>query len=621
MSESNNPSRHSSQPDSSVPDLSQDAHISPSPVPPGSTEWYSGWEDFSADDVNSSSSLENSSPASEAPHRWQDFPNAISTDATERQSLYHPSTSTPATSRPEPTIIEGMLDSPSSQVMPPISQPTPPLSQSVPPSTRVEDITPNSESNFSELVSLIQELNQCNNALLDRVSQLEEELEHQLTQSHFSVRSHSSNQVTTGSQAVLEQTERVAELENHLEFVEQTNKRQQILIETLTGQLQSSQERVAQLERECASLQQRYNEQAQMLMQSESANRDLQSRLQRQQRYTLQFKVALERCLEVPPPSYGLAGEQVNPELATGYESQEDFSSPMLLPKVQRIQPWSAHSTTERLSLVQEMEGAGTPETTSPATTSDPVQSRAIAAPQPTETILTNLTSLKAKTMKPSQLAVSQAAAESFSTSTGEDLPLEAALAASSLSASDTPLTGINPEFMGTLAPEVIQSSIVHLESALPENWAELSTSVAATAGDVELWEDLARLIEVSAADVLKASLAKNRADLNELQLTSIQTPALTQVEPHEAPVMEAIAEHPTPPLPETPSHDNKKVSPIRLWNETKPQTIASAAPGTEIDEASNPFTLNPSWPSPLVHPLRQSKKRKSLAAVDLPKF
>lgn len=615
MSEPNNPSRNPSQPDSSTPDLSLEADISPSQVPPGSTEWYSGWEDFSADDVNSSSSLENSSPVPEAPHRWQDFPNAISTDATERQSLYHSSTATSATARPEPTfpkptlpgptlpgatIIEGMLDSPSSQVMPP-------LSPSTPSAVRVEDITPSPQTNVSELVNLIQELNQCNNALLDRVSQLEEELEHQLTQSHF-LRAQPAQPAPTVSP--VSGQEKVAELENHLEFVEQTNKRQQILIETLTGQLQSSQERVAQLERECASLQQRFNEQAQLLMQSESANRDLQARLQRQQRYTLQFKAALEKCLEVPPPSYGLMGGQDSPEIAIGDESQENFSPYMLLPKVQRIQPWSAHPTTDRSVVPGEEESGSEP--------SDAVPMRAIAlSPQPTATVLTHLTSLKM--MKPSQSATLQTGAESFPSSSSKALNPEAvSAAASQLDESDAGSTGIDPEFMGTLSPDVIQASMVHLENALPENWAELSTRMAATATDTELWEDLARLIEVSAADVLKASLAKNRADFGELQLTSIQTPATAEVEFPETSGGEAAIAEPTP-LPD-PSHENKKVTPIRLWNESKPQ-VASSTQTPEIDEAANPFTLNPSWPSPLVHPLRQSKKRKSLAAVDLPKF
>ncbi|HBK66050.1 MAG TPA: hypothetical protein DD000_21825, partial [Cyanobacteria bacterium UBA11166] len=80
-----------------------------------------------------------------------------------------------------------------------------------------------------------------------------------------------------------------------LESSHQSGQRQQILIETLSEQLQSSQERVAQLERECSLTQQRYNEQSHQLVQEANACRELKIRLQRQQQQTLQFKIALEK--------------------------------------------------------------------------------------------------------------------------------------------------------------------------------------------------------------------------------------------------------------------------------------------------------------------------------------
>ncbi|HEY9845616.1 MAG TPA: hypothetical protein V6D03_05400, partial [Candidatus Caenarcaniphilales bacterium] len=76
---------------------------------------------------------------------------------------------------------------------------------------------------------------------------------------------------------------------------------QQNLIESLTEQLASSQAHLAQLELQLASVQQRYEEKSQLLQQSEATCQDLRTRLGRQQQQTLQFKTALERCLETTP--------------------------------------------------------------------------------------------------------------------------------------------------------------------------------------------------------------------------------------------------------------------------------------------------------------------------------
>ena len=94
--------------------------------------------------------------------------------------------------------------------------------------------------------------------------------------------------------------EHLRSLFHKLEASHQTVQRQQILIETLTKQLESSQQRLGQLERECFLARQSYNEQSHQLVQTENACRELHTRLSRQQSQTMQFKLALEKCLEVP---------------------------------------------------------------------------------------------------------------------------------------------------------------------------------------------------------------------------------------------------------------------------------------------------------------------------------
>ncbi|MGI0490817.1 hypothetical protein ACN4EG_03310 [Alkalinema pantanalense CENA528] len=138
---------------------------------------------------------------------------------------------------------------------------------------------------------------------------------------------------------------RIRDLFQELERSHQTAQKQQILVETLTEQLQTSHEQIAQLERECALAQQRYTEQVQAFHQMEITCRDLRSRLHRQQRYTLQFKAALEKCLDVPTsyvnsPIADALEEQ--PSLAGDLDLHQNQSAKLGIPRSQPVQPWSA---------------------------------------------------------------------------------------------------------------------------------------------------------------------------------------------------------------------------------------------------------------------------------------
>ena len=148
-------------------------------------------------------------------------------------------------------------------------------------------------------------------------------------------------QEISGSQA------RLGDLFVELEQSHRMAQRQQILVETLMDQLQSSHEQIAQLERECASAQARSSEQTQLLLQSEHTGRDLRSRLHRQQRYTLQFKAALEKCLDVPPATaQGFVADLLTADVP------ESPSNPVKLniPRSQPVQPWSAIPESEAKS-------------------------------------------------------------------------------------------------------------------------------------------------------------------------------------------------------------------------------------------------------------------------------
>lgn len=133
--------------------------------------------------------------------------------------------------------------------------------------------------------------------------------------------------------------DQIKQLAHDLDLGHQAHQKQQILVETLTGQLQASQEQVAQLERECALIKQRYDEQVQLTRQAESSCKDLRSRLNRQQQYTLQFKAALEKCLDVPAAQVSIAAETAQ----RAVDAEELCSvSPTSFIKAQPVQPWSA---------------------------------------------------------------------------------------------------------------------------------------------------------------------------------------------------------------------------------------------------------------------------------------
>ena len=235
-------------------------------------------------------------------------------------------------------------------------------------------------NNVDALAALVQDLNQQNHDLLGRISLLEGELDQYK-------RSNGSHGSTTGADLGGDRDdvesgpiqEHVSHLLNQLEFAHQASQRQSIRIESLSTELSSSEARIAQLESENGELQRQFGDRGYRLNQLEQECRDLRLRLQRQQQYTLQFKAALEKCLEVPPPSYGFphapaalsdfdepipmvpSMDEAPPQDA---EDDSNWLVQPLFPKVHHIRPWAANASD---SAVQ-FEGA---DLASVSTTSD----------------------------------------------------------------------------------------------------------------------------------------------------------------------------------------------------------------------------------------------------------
>lgn len=193
--------------------------------------------------------------------------------------------------------------------------------------------------NQTDWFAVAHKLRRYNRDLVKQVANLEQTLleSRQQIQAQIKQQESSDTIIIQQTEELRVSREQMANLYQEVESYHQSNQRQQILVETLSEQLEASQEQVAQLERECVFLQQQCNEQSHLLVQTNNNANELRSRLHRQQRQALQFKAALEKCLEVRessnPNDCDISEESDTSELA--------ISSSTFVPKVQAIQPWS----------------------------------------------------------------------------------------------------------------------------------------------------------------------------------------------------------------------------------------------------------------------------------------
>lgn len=197
-----------------------------------------------------------------------------------------------------------------------------------------------SPAEIATLVTVIQEMRSSNDNLLERVIHLEQALvECQNDLQSYKQRSRAAESMLTQKvQDLASAEERVQFLSHELKTAHHIEQHQQTLVEDLTTRLATSQERLAQMERECALTQANYNEKFHQLVQTENSCRELRTRLIRQQRYTMQLKFALEKCLETPHRSQQCQTEQFSVWTATvGSEPAQS-----LFPKAEPITPWSA---------------------------------------------------------------------------------------------------------------------------------------------------------------------------------------------------------------------------------------------------------------------------------------
>jgi len=198
---------------------------------------------------------------------------------------------------------------------------------------------------FDKLLELNEELRSANNKLYDQI----EELTTALNESQAALQRQKKRSIVAESmfqQQTQELNAAQAQIQSLFEQLENTVKnaqRQESLAESYKGQIELNQQRLAQMERESALIQTKYNEQSQLLSQSENACRELRTRLKRQQRQALQFKAALEKSLETSIPGYDILDDSDSSFSDTIANSKlSKFKRTQPISSIQSIQPWSA---------------------------------------------------------------------------------------------------------------------------------------------------------------------------------------------------------------------------------------------------------------------------------------
>ncbi|MDZ7956625.1 MAG: hypothetical protein RMY34_01750 [Aulosira sp. DedQUE10] len=447
------------------------------------------------------------------------------------------------------------------------------------------------DAEFQKLLALNQELRSANNELYEQVEQLKNELADsqkaiQWQKKRFSVTESMLNQQTQELSAAQEQ---IKSLFEEVETAVQSVQRQEIFIETYKAQLQISQQRLAQLERECSLLQTNYSEQSQQLLQSENSCRELRTRLMRQQRQTLQFKAALEKCLEPPVPGDDGSEDTANRARNTSRQSRFAKKARSLFPNAQPIKPWSAESESlgDNLdsSLKESSASPSHPKTEPPSTPSSPWD---------------------------------WSDREDTSTPAQPNTPPEA-----------VPFLGSSPivkDFSTTPQPAspLVSSSIDELDSLIQMFFAAQPTSTCTPsmstveidvdsnqADDVTIWETVAKTVtDDEETNAVPPQQVVGESDqtvkpFSNKEINYTSSSANNSPKSPSSPVSKTT---------ETPENED-------YWAEiSQLNQVELSVPNVTQDSSDDSATDNQS-PSPVVYPQRPPKGRKSLASVELPNF
>ena len=186
-----------------------------------------------------------------------------------------------------------------------------------------------------------------NRELLDTIVKLERALANSRQKlQDYQQRSLHHNSLVSQQTAQLQNTQ--TQNNNLIEQLQQSQhqeKQQQHQLQILQEKLNTLQETVADLEREYAVLNRDNRDKNQKIVHQEQQISELQQRLQRQQRYSLQYKAALDQCLS--------SGTK---KIPTQKSTENELVSPNPSSPLVSIQPWSSSTIPNQSKSSQEQE-------------------------------------------------------------------------------------------------------------------------------------------------------------------------------------------------------------------------------------------------------------------------
>ncbi len=204
-------------------------------------------------------------------------------------------------------------------------QPNPDTQSKTSPQAK-ESSVKTSDSHNIDWQQLAHKLREHNRKLLKKVFNLEQNLIDvtNQVQEHQKIARQEELTISEQTEKLNHSQEEIAHLSQQLEKERQEIKTQEVLIKNISLQLQVAQEQTAKLERECAVVQENYNQKNYELSTLTEEKEELESRLYRQQQQTLHYKAALEKYSAKENPLEQLPSIKILSQL-----------------KSQPIQPWS----------------------------------------------------------------------------------------------------------------------------------------------------------------------------------------------------------------------------------------------------------------------------------------
>ncbi|MEH1874981.1 hypothetical protein [Nostoc sp.] len=430
------------------------------------------------------------------------------------------------------------------------------------------------DSEFQNLLALNEELRAANNKLYEEVEQLKDNLaeSEKVLQWQKTRSSVSESMLNQHAKELAAAQDQIKSLFHQLETAVQTVKRQEILTESYKAQLQISQQRLAQLERECTLLHTNSSEQSQQLLQSETVCRELRTRLMRQQRQTLQYKAALEKCLDTSVPNYdSLEDTAKHPKDITSGQGRFSRKARSLFPNAQPIQPWSA----EPESLTDDLDNSwGEPSAPIPFQRTEPT---------PTASSSWNW-SVKQNPPTP---------AESVPPPKIDDSP-------------ETP--EVETTSGSSNLDQQLDSLIQMFFTSQPASPPPAAKTNVDNQGDAPIWETLATILEDD-EELENPQEEQLEAEINPPTTSSTSWTIDSVVSPANNLLVSSSS-----PQTETPPEGTED-----YWSESQLTQLELSA--ADLPPESLGDNTNDTSPSPVVYPQRPPKGRKSLASVELPNF